>query len=215
MDKNKIKKYIIILSIFLIVLIMLIIFSKIYFKSKKYIVSLLKKGDNNINYSISYNDGELKNYVKENEEKLIFSDGKIYYANYETGESIFIDPNEKIIKLDTVETKDNPHSNLYIKDIDYMSYEYENIKKVNSNDCVVIKLYDNKNNNAQYLMKKIYINKKLGVIEKIEKYSSTVYGEDTLISKKIYKMHTDDVSNEDVEKPDLKKYTDYEIINNR
>lgn len=210
MNKNKIKKYMIILFIILIILLILIVFSKIYFTSRSYIILLLSKGDKNINYRISYDNDEMIDYVRGNEEKLVFSDGKTYYANYETGESIFINPEDKTIELDKVEKNDNPHSSMYIKDINSMNYEY--VKTTNSNEYIVIKLCDNKNNNEMYLTKKIFINKKLGIIEKIEKYVATIYGEENLISKKVYKMHTGEVSELDIEKPDLMKYAEYQVI---
>lgn len=215
MNKKKLKRYIVIVFIILIILLSCFLLIKQYFTSKKYVVSLLNKGDKNVNYSVSYNNDELIDYVKGFEEKLIFSNGKIYYANYEEGKSILIDPENKTIELNSVESKNSPHRCLYIKDINRMNFEYENNKNVNNNECVVIKLSDNENSNVNYLTKRLYINRKLGIIEKIEMYTSTVYGKEDFISKQLYNMHTGIVTDKDVEKPDLKDYFDYEVINNK
>lgn len=215
MNKNKLKRIIIFTTIILLILIICSIFIKTYFTSKKYIISLLNNGDKNVNYVISYNDGELIDYVKGLEEKMIFSNGKIYYANYEKEESILIDPENKIIQLESIEKKSGPHSSLYVKDINNMNFEYEDIKNVNGNECIVVKLSDNKNNNVNYLTKRLYINKKNGIIEKIEKYTNTIYGDEELISKQAYKMYTEDVTDNDIEQPNLAEYSDYMTIDNR
>lgn len=215
MDKNKIKKYIMSLFIILVIAIICIVLLIQYFTSEKYIMSLLNKGNENVNYIVSYEDGEMIDYAKGFEEKLVFSTGIIYYANYSTGESILINPEDKTIELGKVESTDNPNSSLYLKDINEMTFEYEGEKKISSNECIVIKLSDNQNNNQKYLTKKIYINKSNGVIEKIEKYKSTLSGEDTLISTKNYKMHTGEATDEDVKIPDLTEYSGYTTINNR
>lgn len=214
MNKNKLKKYIIIILIIFAILLICFVFTKVYFTSRKYVISLLNNGDKNVNYLVSYNEDELIDYVKGFEEKLCFSDGKIYYANYKEGESILIDPENKTIQLEKVELESGPHSSLYINDINDMCFEYENTKEVNDNECIVVKLYNNENNNVNYLVKRLYINKKNGIIEKIEKYKATTYGEEELISKQVYKMHTGEVTDDDIKKPDLKSYSDYEIINN-
>lgn len=213
MNKNKLKRYIIIALVVLTIVLISFIVSRIYFTSRNYIISLLNKGDRNVNYSISYSNDELIEYVKGFEEKLIFSDGRIYYANYKSGESILINPKNKTIELDRVEKKDGSHNSLYIKDINNMNFEYEGIKEVNSAKCIVVKLYENENNN--YLMKKIYINKSLGIIEKIEKYKVEIYEDDKLDVKNVYNMHTGEVSDKDIEKPDLSKYLDYTTIDNK
>lgn len=214
MNKKELKRYIAIAFIILIILLSCFLLIKQYFTSKKYVVSLLNKGDKNVNYSVSYNNDELIDYVKGFEEKLIFSNGKIYYANYEEGKSILIDPENKTIELNSVENKNGPHRCLYVKDINRMSFEYENNKNVNNNECVVIKLSDNENSNVNYLTKRLYINRKLGIVEKIEMYKSTVYGNEDFISKQLYNMHTGVVTDQDIEKPDLNKYSDYTIIEN-
>lgn len=215
MKKNKLKKYIILSLTVLIILLAIVVISRIYFTSKIYVVNLLNKGDKNVNYSVSYNDGELIDYVKGFEEKLVFSNGKTYYANYETGEAILIDTEKKTIELDKVSKQNGPHSSLYINDIERMDFEYKEDKKILSNDCIAIKLSDTENKNLKYLTKIIYINKKSGVIEKIEKYMSAAYQEDALISKELYQMHTGEVKDEDVKKPDLNSYSDYKIIDKK
>lgn len=214
MNKKELKRYIAIAFIILIILLSCFLLIKQYFTSKKYVVSLLNKGDKNVNYSVSYNNDELIDYVKGFEEKLIFSNGKIYYANYEEGKSILIDSENKTIELNRVETKNGPHRSLYVKDINRMNFEYENNKNVNNNECVVIKLSDNENSNVNYLTKRLYINRKLGIIEKIEMYTSTVYGKEDFISKQLYNMHTGVVTDQDIKRPDLNKYSDYTIIEN-
>lgn len=215
MDKNRLKKYIKNMVIILILLLIFIVLLRVYLTSKNYVLHMLTKGDKNVNYSISYNNDEMVDYVKGYEEKLVFSDGKIYYANYKSGEAIFIDSENKTIKLKKVDAKNGPHSSLYMTDMDRMNFEYDGTKSINSNKCIAIKLSDNKeNDNLSYITKKLYINMKSGVIEKIEKYKTSYY-EEKLLLKKVYKMSTGEVTEKDISKPDLNEYSSYTIIDER
>lgn len=208
---KRLKKVIITFFIILLILVSILIIVK-YKCSKLYMKRLLDKGCMNINYS-TYYEGELQSYIKGNIEKSIFSNGNILYCDYETGEKIFIDAENKTINISRDSNKDlGPQKSKYVKDISEKQYEYKGKEIIKDDiDCYVIDLYKNEKNSSSYLVTRIWINCKLGVIEKIAYYNKSEYSE-KMISETIYNMHTGVVTDENIQKPNITEYPDYEII---
>lgn len=206
MNKKKIKRILVILFIVFILLITSIIIIK-YLNSKLYMKNLLSKGSKNINF-IETND-TYKRYVKNNKEKIVYNNGNILYYDYNKEKAISINNENKIIYVSNLKDKKNIHELKY-NDFDRKEYEYRGIEIINNIKCHVIELFNKDDKKDSYLLKRIWINKKLGIIEKI-KFYSVKKGIEKLVSEEVYNMHTGEVSDEDVSEPDLNYYTDFEI----
>ena len=207
--KRKIK---IIISIFVIILMILIsIFSvSKYLTSKFYVKKLLKKGSYNVNF---FEETEnYKRYVKGNIEKIIYNNGDIYYYDYYNSESIIINNKDKKINIYTqINYENSPHASKYVNNFKEKEFKYKGKEKFNEIECIVIDLSGKKNNVGNLLLQRMWINKELGTIEKIAYYNKD--GEkEKLISEQEYNMHTNEVTNDDIEKPDVNDYTEYEVI---
>lgn len=208
---KKIKKIIILCIIIFLILIVAFLIVK-YMSSRNYMKRLLDKGCNNINYS--YTDEELKMFVKENIEKSIYSNGNILYSDYNTGEKIFIDVENKQISIVKQKEKySGPQKSKYAEDIKEKEYDFKGKETIKEGiNCYVIDLYRMNDNNSNYLVTRIWVNCKLGIIEKMAYYDKNKTKE-KLISEEILDMHTGVVTDSDIQKPDFKDYPNYEIIN--
>lgn len=207
----KVKKMsiIIILLVLVVLLVSLVMLAK-YINSKKYMINLLAKGVNSVNYVSHYD--ECISYVKGNIEKVVYQNGDITYYDYTKNENIAIDVENKEITLSDINENSGPQISKYKDDFEKNEYKYRGIKEVNGNECFVVDLYDK--SEETYLLKRIYIHKKLGVIERINYYTVS-NGIEKLTSKTDYNMHTGEVSEQDIIKPDINEYEGYSINDNR
>lgn len=173
------------------------------------VVELMKKTENYNNFEITYNNGEKVLYrnnvlLQKNSEITI-------WTNYETKEKISIIqneqyPNGKVIVENNVEN-DYEGLRYYLKYISNNTYYYKYIdeEKYNQKECVIIEL-ENKNENVCI---KLYIDKANGTTVKAEYYKINE-NERTLEISNEYNIKLDQVTNNDIIKPDLTKYNDIE-----
>lgn len=209
MNKKVVKK-IIIFCIILIILLGFIILLINFNYSKLHMKILMKKGISHINYEEDL--GESKKFAKQNVEKIIYNNGDILYYNYKEKQTIFISIENKTINISTMENNESSYSSIY-SDIDEKEYEYKGLEKVHDNECYVVDFYTSKNDDNGTLLKRIWINKKIGVIEKVAYYNKSKTKE-KLISEQEYNVHTGEVTDDDISQPNLNNYPNFNIINN-
>ena len=212
MNRKKLKKAIIILLIVVFILVMYTILYS-YFISEKYVLKLLKGGINKVNYSETGSYGTT--YVIGNIEKTVSNNGSITYNNYETKESIVILENEKKITIHNNNgIESSPHFLLFYEYFESEEYEflYEGIEKINGNKCIKFCMFrKEKSLDGSNVKEEFWVNKKLGSIEK-KKSLYIKDGKENVLYEKEYNMTEGDVTEEDVSRPDLDLYKDYEII---
>lgn len=200
-----------IIIVFIIIIVMIgfayIHNSRKWTRSK--VVELMKKTENYNNFEITYNNGEKVLYrnnvlLQKNAEITI-------WTNYETKEKISIIqneqyPNGKVIVENNVEN-DYEGLRYYLKYINNNTYHYKYIdeEEYNQKECVIIEL-ENKNENVCI---KLYIDKANGTTVKAEYYKINE-NERTLEISNEYNIKLDQVTNNDIIKPDLTKYNDIE-----
>ncbi len=210
---KKLKKRILILILIILIFIFVMIkyLNKINI-SEKHILDLLNNGIKNVNYSVIDSDNT-KIFVSGNIEKIVYSNGSIIYNDYDTGESIKVSASEKsITKYNNGGKNEGPH---YSKYVDYFEnddyeYKYEGIENLSDNKCIVVSFLNKQGKDGVFLKQKMWINKKLGVIEKIE-YYTIENNKEKLLNKTKYDMHDGSVSDSDISKPNLSTYKEYTI----
>lgn len=207
MDTKSRKRGIIVAFILLVIFLIILVVLVNYINSKQYIFHLLNKGAKKVNYSSQYE--ECVSYVKDDIEKTVYQNGNIAYYNYSKNELIYIDTENKEITISDLEESSGSYKMKYKNDFETKEYEYKGTKEINGITCFVVDLFNADKEN--YLLKRIYINKKIGIIERIEYYNMSSIKE-SLLSRENYNMHTGDVTEEDIAKPDVNEYEGYKII---
>ena len=214
-NKNKLKKKIIRVLILLIILL-IILFSYLYYikyvTSEYYVGKILYAGTENVNYSKK--DSDMTSYVKKNIEKTVFSDGTIFYDNYNTKESIEISEIQENIVL-----YGNNGSSSYISKFskyfgsDDYEYLYEGTEEINGKKYIKVS-FTNKiiDYDGTQLKVRFWIDRKTKTYVKIANLVLKD-GVETVVDETEYNMTKGDVTEEDISRPDLDSYKDYEIIN--
>ena len=172
----------------------------------------MEKGIGKLNYS--YSNSTEKSYVLGQKQKTIFENGNIVYDDFSTAESIFINAQDKTIYFTKNGGKYSDSQSSMFKFIydDNWKYSYLGMEKINGNRCHKIQLrYDMLDNDDRMIssIKNIWLNTKSGVIEKTQDIERSIYKE-KIISESEYNMHTGEVTEEDVEKPNVELYDDYQ-----
>ena len=142
----------------------------------------------------------------------MYQNDNIIYYDYDKSECIYIDTQNKEITISALEENFNSYTSKYMADFEEKDYRYKGCEEVNGIQCLVIDLYKEKE--EEYLIKRIYINKKCGIIERIA-YYNFIDNKEKLLSKDDYTMHTGEVTDQDIMRPDINEYEGYLINDER
>lgn len=134
------------------------------------------------------------------------------YKNFNTNEGITINDENKQIEIYSVSSFENNETiwNYFMisNDIYNQKYKYYGIENIDGIECFKISFKKNERNEVEYF----WINAENGLVLKSDKEYDDVYDGVKNVIMKNAKYEINSVTDENIEKPNLERYSDYEII---